>query len=205
METVVEITPERFTEGMTVAQFVEGMSKNRELFQERYNNYRLSDEVASELREMGLRLKVIVLAEDWCGDVLRYVPVFARMAEAAGTWEVRLFCRDEHLDMADTWRKNGQFRAIPVIVFFDEALHEVGCFIEKPAAVYDDDRNARDQFARQYPHLTDAHVPSVEMSPDTYNLYVEFIREFRANNTARWQAMFVEEILEKLRSVPVAA
>ena len=205
METALAITPERFAEGMTVAQFVQGMGTNKELFQERYNSYKLSDEVASELREMGLRLKVIVLAEDWCGDVLRYVPVFARMAEAAGTWEVRLFCRDEHLDMADTWRKNGQFRAIPVIVFLDETLHEVGCFIEKPAAVYNDDRNARDQFARKYPHLTDAHVPSVEMSSDTYNLYVQFIREFRANNVERWQGMFVEEILEKLRSVPVAA
>jgi len=205
METVLEITPERLAEGMTVAQFVQGMSTNKELFQERYNSYRLSDEVASELREMGLRLKVIVLVEDWCGDVLRYVPVFARMAEAAQTWEVRLFCRDENLDMADTWRKNGQFRAIPVIVFFDAMLHEIGCFIEKPAAVYDDDRNGRGQFARQYPHLTDAHVPSMEMSPETYNLYVEFMREFRTSNIARWQAMFVEEILEKLRSVAVAA
>jgi hypothetical protein len=205
MDSTAVITLERFAEGMAIAEYVEGMSTNRELFQQRYDSFQLREKDAEELRRLGLRLKVLVLLEDWCGDVLRYVPVFARMAEAAGTWEVRLFCRDEHLDMADTWRKNGQFRAIPVIVFFDETLHEVGCFIEKPAAVSNDDRNARDQFARKYPHLTDSHVPSVDMSPDTYSLYVEFIREFRANNTARWQAMFVEEVLEKLRSVPVAA
>jgi hypothetical protein len=123
------------------------------------------------------------------------------MAEAAGTWEVRHFCRDENLDLADCWRKNGKYLSIPVIVFFDSEMREVGCFVEKPAAVYVEDRSGPASFAQQYSHLADAHVPYSEMQPDTYNLYVEFIRDFRANNMAHWQAMFVDEILEKLRGI----
>ena len=201
MGTAVTISPERFAQGMTVRQFTEQMSKNKELFQERYDNYNLNDAVASELRDMGFHLKALLLVEDWCGDVLRYVPVFARMAEAAGTWEVRLFCRDENLDLADCWRKNGQYLSIPVIVFFDSQMREVGCFVEKPASVYMEDRSGPASFAEQYSHLPDAGVPYGEMQPDTYSLYVEFIREFRATNMAHWQSLFVEEIMEKLRAI----
>jgi hypothetical protein len=201
MKTISAITPERFAEGMTMAQFVEGMSKNKELFQERYDTFHLDDIVADELRDMALPLKVLVLLEDWCGDVLRYIPTFARMAEAAGTWDVKLFCRDEHLDLADMWRKHGAFRSIPVIVFFDEQLDELACFVEKPAAVYNDDNQGREAFATKHPGLEDSHLPAGEMSPTTYNLYVEFIREYRAQNLARWQQMFVDEIIGKLRGL----
>ncbi len=199
--TAVAITPERFAEGMTTEQFIEGMSKNKELFRERYENYKLRDRDAVELRAIGRQLKVLVLAEDWCGDVLRYVPVFARIADAAETWEVRVFCRDENLDLADMWRKHGEFRAIPVIVFFDEEMNEIACFVEKPAVVYTDDRLGREMFASQRPELEDAGLPIGEMSPTTYTLYVTFIKEYREQRQARWQQLFVDEILEKLGPV----
>lgn len=200
MNATSAISPERFAEGMTVQQYIDGMTRNRELFEERYESFELDKDYAVELRELGLTLNVLILLEDWCGDVLRYVPAFARIAEAAGTWKVRLFCRDENLDLADVWRKQGQFRAIPVIVFFDEKMNELGCFIEKPASVYGEDRAAREEFASRYPDLPDASLPSAEMSADTYNLYVEYMREYRASSAARWQAVFAREIMEMVRS-----
>ena len=202
MNTAVGIMPARFAEGMTIAQFVEEMNKNKELFQQRYETFRLREEDEATLRELGQRLpiKAIVLAEDWCGDVLRYVPVFARMAEIAETWEVRVFCRDENLDLADQWLKQGQFRSIPVIVFFNERLEEFACFVEKPAVVYTDDMSGRETFAQRHSELPDAHLPIGEMSAETYNLYVAFIRKYREGNTARWQQMFVDEVLGKLRA-----
>lgn len=200
METAVGIILERFSEGMTIEQFIDGMSKNKDLFRERYANSRLRTEDAATLRGMGRTLKVLVLAEDWCGDVLRYVPVLARMADAAGTWEVRVFCRDENLDLADMWRKHGEFRAIPVIVFFDEVFNEIACFVEKPAAVYTDDRLGRDLFSTRHPELEDAKLPIGEMSPTTYEMYVTFIKQYREEHNARWQQMFVDEILGKLEA-----
>jgi len=194
------ITPERFAGGMTMQQYVDGMTRNKELFEERYETFRLDEAYAAELRELALPLKVLVLLEDWCGDVLRYVPAFARIAEAAGTWEVRLLCRDENLDLADVWLKHGQFRSIPVIVFFDEQMNELGYFIEKPATVYTEDRAAREEFASLHPDLEDASLPSAEMSADTYNLYIEFMRDYRASRAARWQSIFAQEIMDKVRS-----
>ncbi len=198
MDIATKLTSERFAEGMTIEQFVDGMQKNKELFEERYESFTLKGEDETVLRELGRHLKVIVLAEDWCGDVVRYIPVFARMAEAAEIWDVRVFCRDQNLDLADMWLKHGEFRSIPVIVLFDEDLREVGCFVEKPVAVYSDDSNGRDLFVSMHPELADAARPLGEMGPDTYNLYVEFIKAYRVQHTERWQQMFVDEIMGKL-------
>ena len=43
----------------------------------------------------------------------------------------------------DQYLNQGQFRSIPVFVFFDEQFNELGRFIERPASVTE--RNARNQ------------------------------------------------------------
>ncbi len=201
MATNTEISSERFAEGMTIKEFVKSMSKNREVFEENYASFALKEEDALFLLHLDRELKVVVLAEDWCGDVLRYVPVFARMAEAASKWDVRVFCRDENPDLADLWLKEGKFRAIPVIAFLDERLAEIACYVEKPAAVYSEDKHAVEAFVKQHLDLPDAQLPTSQMSDQTSELYANFIRQFRADNKTRWQQWFVDEIREKLERV----
>ena len=205
MDTLVGITPERFYEGMTIAQFVGQMSKNREIFEENYDSFQLKPDDAAFLRGMGRGLKALVLAEDWCGDVVRYLPAFARMAEEAREWEVRVFCRDENSDLADMWRKEGKYRSIPVIVFFDEQWEEIGCYVEKPAAVYNADSSARQAFIAQNPDLPDAQLPAGEMSEATLARYSEFIHEFRIEHRRQWQQLFVDEIRSKLEKALLGA
>ena len=198
MDIIMKVSPERFGEGMTIEEFVKSMSKNREIFEENYSNFTLKEEDALFLLHLDRKLNVIVLAEDWCGDVLRYVPVFARVAEAAGNWDVRVFCRDENRDLADLWLKEGKFRAIPVIAFLDEKMGEIACYIEKPAAVYTEDKHAVEAFIKEHSDLPDARLPTSQMSEQTYALYANFIRQFRADNKTRWQQWFVDEIRAKL-------
>lgn len=198
MDTMIKITPERFGEGFTVDEFIETLGRNRETFEENYNTFTLKPEDAVQLQELGRPLKVLVLAEDWCGDVLRYLPAFTRMCEAAGDWDVRVFPRDKNPDLADLWLKEGKYRSIPVMVFFDENLREIACFVEKPTAVYGYDSRAREGFAAQHTHLEDASSPPSEMSQETYNLYTEYIRSQRTASRKQWQQLFVDEIKGKL-------
>ena len=137
MEATASISPERFAEGLTIQEFIEGMEKNKEIFSENYSNFELKPEDAAFLRGLGRELNVMVLVEDWCGDVLRYVPALARVAEAVPDWNVRLFYRDRNLDLSDGCLKDGKYRAIPTMLFYDEDMNEVACWIEKPAPVYD--------------------------------------------------------------------
>lgn len=199
MDTIVEITPERFREGLTIDQFIQSMTKNKELFEENYRTFELHDPDIAFMRGLDMRLNVAVLAEDWCGDVLRYLPAFACLAQAAQTWDVRVFYRDDNSDLVDRCLKEGKYRAIPVFLFFDEDMNELACFIEKPAAVYAAEDNARHTFAAERPDLPDAALPLDSMSEETRAAYVTFIRQFRADNQRRWQQLFVDEIKSKLQ------
>lgn len=198
MDTLSHITPERFAEGLTIDEFVQGMGRNRDAFRQNYNDFSVKPGDVDFFADSSAVSKVLVLAEDWCGDVLRYVPAVARLAEAVPGWEVRVFYRDQNLDLADNWKKQGQFRAIPVIVFFDEGWHELACFVEKPSNVYSAETGAREAFAAQHPNLEDANLPSDKMSQATLDLYATFIRRFRAGSVQHWQQLFVDEIKAKL-------
>jgi hypothetical protein len=192
---------------MTLRQYREGMRLNKELYEERYAGYQVGDENASRVRALtgGRGLNVLVLTEDWCGDSLRYLPALERMVEVVGDWDVRVFYRDRNPDLADRWLKRGLHRAIPVIVFFDRDMCELAYFIEKPAAVYTSDAQARETFANLYPDLFDAHFHHSEMSQSTYDLYVRFMQEYRTASVSRWQELFVDEVLGSLDGVECEA
>jgi len=116
----VDITPEFFYSGLKLQEYLEGMTKNRELFEANYRNFTLNEDELSALAALKGARHILVLTEDWCGDSVRYLPALARMAEVSEQWEIRFFYRDAHLDLADRWLKHGTHLAIPVIVFFDE-------------------------------------------------------------------------------------
>jgi hypothetical protein len=47
---------------------------------------------------------------------------------------MRVFLRDKNPDLMDQYLNQGMFRSIPVFVFFDETMHELARFIERPPA-----------------------------------------------------------------------
>jgi hypothetical protein len=76
--------------------------------------------------------KLLVIGEDWCPDVFRGMPVFARLAEATGL-EMRVFARDQHKDIMAEFLNNGEYESIPVAVFYTKDMDYLCHFIERPA------------------------------------------------------------------------
>ena len=68
---------------------------------------------------------VIAIAEDWCGDVVRHVPVLQRLAEAAPNLRVRFITRQQWPDVFARFLTNGG-EAIPKFVFLSDAFVECG-------------------------------------------------------------------------------
>lgn len=200
MDTTSALSPDRFASGITIEQFVSNMEKNRDIYESNYSGFSLREDDEQFFRGLQTPLKVMVLAEDWCGDVLRYLPVFAKIAPLAKNWDVRVFRRDENLDLADMCLKDGKYRAIPVFKFFDEALNEKDCFIERPALVYEIEGSLGARFAEEHPDLPGADLSMSEMSDATREEYLAFLRQFRAEQRERWQQLFVDAIREKAQN-----
>jgi len=195
-----DITPEFFFGGLSIEEYIEGMTRNRDLFEANYQNFVLTDDELTALRSIKGILHILVLTEDWCGDAIRYLPVLARMAEATGEWYIRFFYRDTHPELAGRWLKHGVRKAIPVLVFFDEKWNEHACFVEKPEPVYDEEDDARAAFASDHPELPDAHLPAGEMSQATLDIFAPYMRAFRLANTEKWEHYFATELTARLQS-----
>lgn len=130
------VTPERFASGMTWEQYLGHIQRNQEKFQYNYQDTELPDDDIAALRELVALpngpAKALALAEDWCPDVFRGLPVMARVAEAAGI-ELRIFPRDENPDIMNEFLKDGEHRSIPAIVFYTRDHDYIAHWIERPA------------------------------------------------------------------------
>ena len=128
------VTKERFAQGMTLEQYVEQMTVNKERFISALGRVTLDDDDADVLDRLGRTRKVLVITEDWCGTSLAYVPFTVKLIEGRPDIEMRVFLRDANPDVMDQYLKRGLYRSIPVIAFFDEEMNELARFIEQRPA-----------------------------------------------------------------------
>ena len=130
------VTPERFAGGMTWEQYLEHIKRNREKFEYNYAETVLTDDDAEAFRSLAARpdgpAKVLALGEDWCPDVFRGLPVMVRIAEAAGI-ELRIFPRDDNLDIMSEFLNQGEHQSIPVFAFYTRDHRCIAHWIERPA------------------------------------------------------------------------
>ncbi len=189
------MTDERFYSGLTLGEFTAGMKENQEKFATNLLNADLGHDIKNRLEKIDGPVRVVIIAEDWCGDVIRYVPVFMRLAELTD-WQVRVFYRDQNLDLMNHWLKDGKHKAIPVIAFFDEDWNEIGYYQERPASVYMEEAAAIAEFGRLNASLPDASLPYAEMSQSTKEVYAPYMLAFRAGRLHDWQGIFVDLILK---------
>jgi hypothetical protein len=124
------VTKERFEQGLTLQQYVEHMSVNRERFVDALDEATIGSADAQILERLGGIRRVLVISEDWCGTCLAFVPFVAKLVEGRADIELRLFPRDANLDLMDQYLKNGRYRSIPVFAFFDEHMNELARFLE---------------------------------------------------------------------------
>ena len=104
--------------------------KHRGLWEGLYRLARIPDwALAAVPGDAGRRL--LVLAEDWCGDASNTIPVLARLADSAPGIELRILRRDEHPDVMDRYLTNGA-RSIPIVIALDREFKELGHWGPRP-------------------------------------------------------------------------
>src|SRR5574341_228345 len=130
------VTPERFASGLEWPQYLERVTRNRQKFDYNYEQTAISADDANAFRDLAERpdgpAKVMALGEDWCPDVFRGLPVLARIAEAAGM-ELRIFPRDDNLDIMNEFLNHGESQSIPTFVFYTSDHRYLAHWIERPA------------------------------------------------------------------------
>ena len=129
----IPLDAQRFAKGMTWKDYLAQMGDTRARTEDNYQKATLTDEERKFFAGITQVRHVLMLAENWCGDVHRNSPLIARIAEAIPGCELRVFLRDQNADLRDCFLNNG-YQSIPVVVFFDQDWNEVGRWIERASA-----------------------------------------------------------------------
>ena len=188
------VTAERFASGLTYQQYKDQMTRNRDRLEANEAAFSISDAELAPFRASANPVNVLVLAEDWCGDVIANLPVLGRIAAASGKLNVRVFLRDQNLDIMDQYLKQGQFRSIPVFVVFDEHFSELGRFIERPDSVTELLSRKRAEIFARSPEFGSPTAPIDQLPEDVRNRLMTAMAAMRREIAPESNAAVVREL-----------
>ena len=129
----IPLDAQRFSKGLTWKDYMAQMGDTRARTEQNYANAKLTDEERKFFGGVKGVKYVMMLAENWCGDVHRNSPLIAHIVDAIPGAELRVFFRDQVPDLRDTFLNNG-YQSIPVVVFFDKDWNEIGRWLERSHA-----------------------------------------------------------------------
>lgn len=98
---------------------------NAERIRDLYATTTVPDAARAALAALTRDVRVIAIAETWCGDVVRHTPVLMRLAECSPHIQVRFIKREAAPDYFARFLTNGG-EAIPKYVFCNAEFVEVG-------------------------------------------------------------------------------
>lgn len=159
----MSVSRHRFSQGLTYHQYKAQMTRNRERLEANERNLQIGPEDLAAFRNLPQGLDVLVLAEDWCGDVINNLPILGRLAQESGKLNLRVFLRDKNLDLMDQYLKEGRYRSIPTFVFFDQNWNEMGAFKERPDSVTQLWAQKRKEIYAQNPDFGSLETPVSEL------------------------------------------
>ena len=191
----------RFGQGMTYDDFKAQMTRNRERVEENERRVDISPNDLAAFRGLPNPIHTLVLAEDWCGDVIANLPVLARLAQESGKLDVRVFLRDQNDDIMQGYLNQGQYKSIPVFVFFDGDFREIGHWIERPASVTALRAKRRAEIFRAHPEFGAPDAPVDQLPEDVRARLSTELQKMRDETTPFANAEVIREIRELVSRV----
>jgi hypothetical protein len=193
----------RFESGKSYDEFKEGMTRNRDRVEANEKRVAIDDETRAFFKSLPRPLNVVALAEDWCGDVIANLPVLGVLARETGKLNVKVFYRDQNLDLMERWLNQGKFQSIPVFAFFDEGFRELGHWIERPESVTKLRAEKRKQVFASDPAYGSPDSPVDQLPEDVRTRLQADLQKMRDDTTQWANGEVVRELRELVAALPV--
>jgi hypothetical protein len=195
------VTRERFESGLTYEQWKAQMTRNRERHDANEQGLELSAADLAPLKSLPRPVNVLMLAEDWCGDVIANTPIIGRLASEVDTLNLRVFLRDKNEDLMNQYLKEGKYKSIPTVVFLDGDFNELGRWIERPDSVTKLREEKRQALYRDNPDFGSPSDPPDKLPEDARVRLTQAISQMREDTKPFADHEVVREIGEIAKSI----
>jgi hypothetical protein len=193
------VTREQFESGMSYAAYKAQMTRNQDQFAQNEKDVQLNPEDAQAFQSLPQSLKVVALAEDWCGDVIANLPIIGRLAEASqGKIDLRIHLRDQQPgeQIMNEHLKAGQYKSIPTVILLDGDFNEVGVWWERPESVTEAREAKRQALYAQHPEWGDPNKAIAELPEDIRTQVQQGTAQIRNETKPFANAEVVRELRE---------
>ena len=195
------VTRERFESGLTYEQWKAQMTRNRERHDANEQGLPLSEADLAPFKNLSRPVNVLMLAEDWCGDVIANTPIVGRIASEVDTINLRVFLRDQNEDLMNQYLKEGKYKSIPTVVFFDEEFNELGRWVERPESVTRLREEQRQALYRDNPEFGSPSDPPDKLPEDARIKLTQAIAQMREETKPFADQEVVRELGEIAKSI----
>ena len=193
----------RWDKGITYDAYKAAMTRNQERFAENESRVVVDPATVRTFTSLPKPLRVLVLAEDWCGDVVANLPVLGRLAKEVPTLDVRVFYRDQNLDLMERWLNQGKYQSIPVLVFFDQDFRELGHWIERPPSVTERRAQEHKRIFAAHPEFGSPDAPVDQLPEDVRTRLQAELQKMRDDMVPFANAEVLRELRELATAVAV--
>jgi hypothetical protein len=188
------LAAERYQQAIGIDDYFDQMTQNRDICLANFERAEISEK---DRQIFGAQpLHVLILTEEWCIDSMQFVPVLAKLAVEVPGIEIRVLRRDDNKDLATNYRRKDGYQAIPVFIFFDKEMREIGFLIERPVLVSEEMADETRRFQHLHPELPGVTRNYDHMPEETRAAVKANSQQWRRGQQDRFARYFLDEVAE---------
>lgn len=124
-------------QGVGFRAFLADLDERREEWETVEARTRVPEDLLERARAVPGTWRILVVAEDWCGDSIHNLPYLATLADEVEGVELRVVDSRAGKGVMEAHRTPDGRTATPTAVILDGEGAEAGCWVERPAEVQD--------------------------------------------------------------------
>jgi hypothetical protein len=137
--------------------FFEAAKARKDMWADNYARGEPAPDLVERARAVPGTWRLLVVAEDWCGDSANTIPYLVRLVEQVPTLELAIVGSKDGRWVMEGHRTADGRAATPTVLLLDEDFQERGCFVERP-------RELRTWVAEHKPKLSDDEFQTRKMA-----------------------------------------
>ena len=121
-----------YSQGRTYVEFRDAATRRVEAWHEHYANAQVTDALLARAQAVPGNWKLLVIAEDWCGDSANTIPYIAKLVDIAGNLDLRIINSTAGREIMEAHRTPDGRAATPTVVLLTDDYQHSGCWVERP-------------------------------------------------------------------------
>ena len=121
-----------YLQGRTYVEFRDAATRRGEAWHEHYANAQVPDALQTRARAVPGQWKLLVVAEDWCGDSANTIPYIAKLVDLVDNVDMRIVNSTTGREIMEAHPTPDGRAATPTVVLLTDDYQHAGCWIERP-------------------------------------------------------------------------